>query len=303
MAEDGRETDTTWRSYLAELPAWAIVLGALAVSFWTQVNTVREHGLADWESLIWSGSTDAGTVAFLFLAREGSHRGMPTWGAWLGSVACAAMSVQYNVVHAVQVGDWLAVEAHLWMPALALGTWYWLLHGRHRRWVGWTGRHKPVEPPTPEPATVTVERVPDTWRGVRSADGQWWWDGGQWLPVPAPVPEPDPLALSTPAAPARPVATLPEPRRPGPPATAGPRTRTEALTDEGMAARVATLASAIREARANDRPVSVYGLSKATGIPRTTTRRLVDLAMAAADADPLSTFRHEPAMSGQEAAA
>ena len=29
---------TTWRSYVAEAPAWGIVAGALAVSFWTQVD-------------------------------------------------------------------------------------------------------------------------------------------------------------------------------------------------------------------------------------------------------------------------
>lgn len=126
---------TTWRSYIAELPAWGIVLGALAVSFWTQVDQVHRHGFAMWEALIWGTSTDAGTIACLFLAREGAHRGTPTWGAWLLSLACAFLSVQYNVVAGVDAGDWLAVEAHVWMPALALGVWFWLLHGRHRRWM------------------------------------------------------------------------------------------------------------------------------------------------------------------------
>jgi hypothetical protein len=126
---------TTWRSYVAEAPAWGIVAGALAVSFWTQVDTVRAHGFAPWEALIWGTSTDAGTVACLFLAREGAHRGTPTWGAWVLSVACAFMSVQFNVVAGLARGDWLAVEGHVWMPALALGVWWWLLHGRHRRWM------------------------------------------------------------------------------------------------------------------------------------------------------------------------
>jgi hypothetical protein len=126
---------TTWRSYVAEAPAWGIVAGALAVSFWTQVDEVQHHGFAAWEALIWGSSTDAGTIACLFLACEGAHRGTPTWGAWVLSIACAAMSVQFNVVAGVQRGDWLSVEAHVWMPALALGVWYWLLHGRHRRWT------------------------------------------------------------------------------------------------------------------------------------------------------------------------
>jgi hypothetical protein len=126
---------TTWRSYVAEAPAWGIVAGALAVSFWTQVDEVQRHGFAVWEALIWGSSTDAGTIACLFLAREGAHRGTPTWGAWVLSVACAALSVQFNVVAGVQRADWLSVEAHVWMPALALGVWYWLLHGRHRRWL------------------------------------------------------------------------------------------------------------------------------------------------------------------------
>ncbi len=127
--------DTTWRSYVAEAPAWGIVAGALAVSFWTQVDEVQRHGFAAWEALIWGSSTDAGTIACLFLAREGAHRGTPTWGAWVLSMACAALSVQFNVVAGFQRGDWLSVEAHVWMPALALGVWYWLLHGRHRRWT------------------------------------------------------------------------------------------------------------------------------------------------------------------------
>jgi hypothetical protein len=126
---------TTWRSYVAEAPAWGIVAGALAVSFWTQVDEVQRHGFAVWEALIWGSSTDAGTIACLFLAREGAHRGTPTWGAWVLSIACAALSVQFNVVAGVQRADWLSVEAHVWMPALALGVWYWLLHGRHRRWL------------------------------------------------------------------------------------------------------------------------------------------------------------------------
>ncbi len=139
---------TTWRSYVAEAPAWGIVFGALAVSFWTQVGEVSSHGFAMWEALVWGTSTDAGTIACLFLAREGAHRGTPTWGAWVLSIACAFLSVQFNVVAGVRRGDWLAVEAHVWMPALALGVWYWLLHGRHRRWI-----------------------LPQTW-SIASADGE-----------------------------------------------------------------------------------------------------------------------------------
>lgn len=150
---------TTWRSYVAEAPAWFIVFGALAVSFWTQVFAVGHHDLAYWESLIWGTSTDAGTIAFLFLVREDTFRGRPTWGAWLGSIACAFMSVQWNVIPDWSKGDYLGVEAHLWMPALALGTWYWLLHGRKRRNPAPTPRPEPdpePEPPAPLPPRPSV---------------------------------------------------------------------------------------------------------------------------------------------------
>jgi hypothetical protein len=135
----GRQTSrlltTTWRSYVAEAPAWGIVCGAMAVSFWTQVDEVSRHGFARWEALVWGTSTDAGTIACLFLAREGAHRGTPTWGAWALSIACAFLSVQFNIVADVRRSDWLAVDAHVWMPPLALGVWCWLLHGRHCRWT------------------------------------------------------------------------------------------------------------------------------------------------------------------------
>lgn len=148
--------NTTWRSYVAEVPAWVIVVGALSVSFWTQVFTVSTHNLAYWESLVWAGSTDAGTIACLFLARDGTYRGTPTWGAWVIALGCAVMSVEFNVVHAWQAQDWLSVQIHVWMPALALSTWYWLLHGRHRRWA----RRPEPEPSDPPPPPVAPE--PDT---------------------------------------------------------------------------------------------------------------------------------------------
>jgi hypothetical protein len=49
--------------------------------------TGAHAGFAAWEALIWGSSTDAGTIACLFLAREGAHRGTPTWGAWMLSIA------------------------------------------------------------------------------------------------------------------------------------------------------------------------------------------------------------------------
>lgn len=172
---------TTWRSYVAEAPAWGIVAGALAVSFWTQVDEVERHGFAIWEALIWGSSTDAGTIACLFLAREGAHRGTPTWGAWVLSIACAALSVQFNVVAGVQRGDWLSVEAHVWMPALALGVWYWLLHGRHRRWMraqaSATGDEDETDRPRPTPnhhaKVLRIVRANPraTWRTVRDRTG------------------------------------------------------------------------------------------------------------------------------------
>lgn len=172
---------TTWRSYVAEAPAWGIVAGALAVSFWTQVDEVQHHGFAVWESLIWGSSTDAGTIACLFLAREGAHRGTPTWGAWVLSIACAVLSVQFNVVAGVQRGDWLSVEAHVWMPALALGVWYWLLHGRHRRWTreqprqadGGDGAARPRPVPALDAKVLRIVRANPraTWRAVQARTG------------------------------------------------------------------------------------------------------------------------------------
>lgn len=98
------------------------------------------------------------------------------------SIACAALSVQFNVVAGVQRGDWLSVEAHVWMPALALGVWYWLLHGRHRRWAREPSSADAgggaVEQRRP-PSTVVDERVIDlvranphaTWRTVMARTG------------------------------------------------------------------------------------------------------------------------------------
>jgi hypothetical protein len=99
------------------------------------------------------------------------------------SIACAALSVQFNVVAGIQRGDWLSVEARLWMPALALGVWYWLLHGRHRRWTreaasADVGGGREVEQRRP-PSTFIDERVIDlvrtnpraTWRTVMARTG------------------------------------------------------------------------------------------------------------------------------------
>lgn len=147
--DPGPAPGATWRSYVAEVPAWVIVLGTISVSFWTQVFAVGQHDFAYWESLIVAGSTDAGTLGFLFMAREDTFKGRRTWGAWTGSIACAAASVQWNVVTDWAKGDFLGVEFHLWMPVLALGTWYWLLHGRKRK-VGRTPPPIPdPEPPSP----------------------------------------------------------------------------------------------------------------------------------------------------------
>ncbi len=165
---------TTWRSYVAEAPAWGIVAGALAVSFWTQVDEVQRHGFAVWEALIWGSSTDAGTIACLFLAREGAHRGTPTWGAWVLSIACAALSVQFNVVAGVQRADWLSVEAHVWMPALALGVWYWLLHGRHRRWLRGQAAASAADTALSRPAQRTTNLDARVLRLVRANPSTTW---------------------------------------------------------------------------------------------------------------------------------
>jgi hypothetical protein len=155
---NSRRNGTTWRSYVAELPAWTLVIGAMAVSFWSQAEVVRAHSLANWEALIFAGSSDAGTVACLFMAREASHRGTPTWGAWVLSLACAAVSIEYNVVR--DWGDWLGVEAHVWMPLFAIGIWWWLLHGRHRRWSEWIRRGETAGETVPQPSHGTSAETP-----------------------------------------------------------------------------------------------------------------------------------------------
>jgi hypothetical protein len=63
------------------------------------------------------------------------------------------------------------------MPALALGVWYWLLHGRHRRW---TREPSSVDADAPHGrASFVDERVIDlvrnnpraTWRTVMAGTG------------------------------------------------------------------------------------------------------------------------------------
>ena len=127
---------TTWRSYLAEAVVWVLTVGAMSVSYWSQVSEVIRHGLTgphNWTALVWGTSTDLGALIGFLLAREGTHRGTPTWGAWLISIACAALSIQFNVIGAWH-RDWEAVEAHAWMPLLAIGSQWWMLHGRQLKW-------------------------------------------------------------------------------------------------------------------------------------------------------------------------
>ncbi len=148
-------------------------------------------------------------------------------------------------------------------------------------------------PDQPRPSAVTVERVPDTWIGVRSADGQWWWDGGQWRPVAPPG--------SSTSAGQRPPLTVVDT---GPTATPGtekparPEPSTDRSPTEAVAERRAVLSAWLQEqvdAGRERTDISVSEASRGSGIARTTILRWLDGA-------PLSTFRPEPAMSGQEAA-
>jgi hypothetical protein len=151
-------------------------------------------------------------------------------------------------------------------------------------------------PDQPQPSTVTVERVPDTWIGVRSADGQWWWDGGQWRPAnpPAVVADvrPDAASQYPPTvvdAPAGAQVDTSVPIRPTP--------STDRPPTEPVSERRAALCTWLREQTDAGRKVADISVSEAargTGIARTSILRWLDGA-------PLSTLL--PAMSGQEAAA
>ena len=151
---------TTWRSYTAEGFVWLLTAGAMAVSYWSQVQVVIAHGFDGWESLVWGTSTDAGELIAFFLAREAARRGTPSWGAWLIAAACAAMSIQYNVMHSW--GDWIGVESHAWMPLLALACWYWMLHGRSSKWTPahLLPREHPVSNPEQLPPVSSEQLVP-----------------------------------------------------------------------------------------------------------------------------------------------
>ncbi len=71
---------TTWRSYVAEGPAWGIVAGALAVSFWTQVDEVQRHGFAVWEP-----SARARDKLRLGARIDPATRWTGSWWTWPGS--------------------------------------------------------------------------------------------------------------------------------------------------------------------------------------------------------------------------
>lgn len=132
--------------------------------------------------------------------------------------------------------------------------------------------------------------------GVRSADGQWWWDGGQWRPVTPPVIE----AATEPT-----VSTDTPPAPSGPPAAdmsgqsaVDVNVSTDKPPTDTVPERVAALTAYLRvQADAGRTPadVGVSELSKATGIPRPTVYRLLS--------DALSTFRDAPGGTGRGVAA
>lgn len=127
---------TTWRSYVAEVFVWPITFGAILVSFWTQAQRVATHDgftsqYHNWPAFAFAIVTDFGALGAFFLAREGAHRGTPTWGAWLASIACFTLSLEYNIA-----GSWgnpEMIQAHAAMPALAIFLQWWMLHGRSRK--------------------------------------------------------------------------------------------------------------------------------------------------------------------------
>jgi hypothetical protein len=159
------QRDTTWRSYLAEVALWPLTVGAYSVCYWSQVQVVFQHAFkhdaialwdVSWSSLIWGLSTELGALVALFEAREASHRGTPSWGAWIIACACTAMSLLFNLL--AGGGDWIGVIAHVWMPLLALGCWAWILEGRRVKWnPRWRERFG-RNPTAPQPAR-TLERT------------------------------------------------------------------------------------------------------------------------------------------------
>jgi hypothetical protein len=123
---------TTWRSYSAELGVWAITVIAMGVSYFAQVASVSTLGYTLWEARGVGAITDLGELVAVFLARESATRNTPSWGAWALAAFCAGTSILFNVFH--HVGNPLAFYAHTFPPLLALGCWYWMLHGRHAKW-------------------------------------------------------------------------------------------------------------------------------------------------------------------------
>lgn len=155
----------------------------------------------------------------------------------------------------------------------------------------------PVQP-EPAPIVVSVERVPDTWTGVRSADGRWWWDGVRWCPVPASIPEPQ----ARPALPLHVVHGATEQASDetvGGAVDASSRPSAPRPLPESVAERQAVLSTWLREQVDGGRDltnISVSEASRETGIPRPTIVRWLDGAT-------LSTFRPEPARAGGGVAA
>jgi hypothetical protein len=243
--------------------------------------------------LIVDGEMAIGTLALVSIARRVKRRTRVYLGVLiLASVAvsmAANMAGPYTRTHMLSA-PWSYLAAGV--PSL------WIALIVHQLVILWRHTHdRTGEGVQPAPVTVTVMAVPDSWLGVRSPDGRWWWDGVRWCPVPMPI-----EADTEPQEPVRPT-VVPQPDEPvdRPADTERPPRRevdTDRPVDASVAARVDALAAYLRSQVDAGRDVSAVGvseLSRETGIPRPTVYRLLP--------DALSTFRLGPAVSGQEVAA
>jgi hypothetical protein len=155
----------SWRSYSAEVLIWGLTAAAMLVNFWNVVERASSTdgltGPYNWTALVFAALGDIGALVGFLLAREATYRGTPSWGAWVISIVCVAVSLQYNV--AGNWGSWSrseAIEARAFMPALAIFSQWWMLHGRSRKWSvdkirGRFGRGRNVQLHVSEDATNT----------------------------------------------------------------------------------------------------------------------------------------------------
>lgn len=283
-------------------------------------------GFDGWDTRVFPIAVDAGWAGALFaLLRLARSIGMRDWrwrAVFAFELLTAAVTVAGNAFHGL-VLDGAAVHfptaANLVVGAVAsavpgivaVGSGFTLsvlVAAEHLDRASAADEPKPdavVDAPSvqpePAPVAVTVERAPDGWTGVRSADGWWWWDGARWCPVVPPTSAPDtrprpPLHLVD----GGPDEPSEDAEREGADAVsaAARRATADRPSTEAVAERVAVIVAYLRaqaDAGRDPADVGVSELSKETGIPRGTIYRL--------RADALSTFRPEPARAGEGVAA